>query len=89
MIDWRIEDPAVVLAAVDENLAALEQIVRAAGERKCDVLAFPEDTLGLLNWYGMNERIAGRVLPEAVNRMLERLGRAAPRSECTLCCAAT
>jgi len=77
LVDWRIKDPAAALAAVDENLAALEPIVHTAGERKCDVLAFPEDTLGLLNWYGMNERIAGRVLPEAVSRMLQRLGRAA------------
>jgi predicted amidohydrolase len=77
LVDWRIKDPAEVLAAVDKNLAALEQIVHEAGERKCDVLAFPEDTLGLLNWHGMNERIAGRVLPEAVTRMLGRLGHAA------------
>ena len=77
LVDWRIKDPAAALAAVDENLAALEPIIHAAGKRKCDVLAFPEDTLGLLNWYGMNERIAGRVLPEGVSRMLERLGRAA------------
>lgn len=77
VIDWRIQDPAAALAAVDENLAALEQIVHTAGQQKCDVLAFPEDTLGLLNWYGMNERIAARVLPEAVSRMLQRLGRAA------------
>jgi predicted amidohydrolase len=76
LIDWHIKDPAEALAAVAENLAALEQIVQTAGERRCDVLAFPEDTLGLLNWCGMNERIARRVLPEAVTRMLDRLGRA-------------
>jgi predicted amidohydrolase len=77
LIDWHIQDPAEVLTAVGENLAALEQIVHTAGERECDALAFPEDTLGLLNWFGMNQRIAGRVLPDAVARMLERLGRAA------------
>ena len=77
LIDWRIKDPAEVLAAVDKTLAALEEIVHKAGERQCDVLAFPEDTLGLLNWYGMNERLAKRVVPEAVSRMLNRLGRAA------------
>jgi hypothetical protein len=73
LVDWHVQQPAEVLAAVDESLAALEKIVHSAGERKCDVLAFPEDTLGLLNWYGMNERIAGQVLPEAVTRMLDRL----------------
>lgn len=77
LVDWRLANPAEVLAAVDENLDALEQIVDTAAGRRCDVLAFPEDTLGLLNWYGVNEAIAGRVLPEAVTRMLDRLGRAA------------
>ncbi len=77
LVDWRIRDPAKVLAAVDKNLDALEEIVHKAGEQKCDVLAFPEDTLGLLNWYGMNEPVAKEVVPEAVSRMLDRLGRAA------------
>jgi predicted amidohydrolase len=77
LVDWRLRDPAKVLAAVDENLNALEAIVGRAGERGCDVLAFPEDTLGLLNWHGVNEPLAARVLPEAVSRMIDRLGRAA------------
>jgi predicted amidohydrolase len=77
LVDWRITDPAAVLKAVDENLAALEEIVHRAAEQKCDVLAFPEDTLGLLNWYGMNEAIAKEVLPAAVSRMIGRLGKAA------------
>jgi predicted amidohydrolase len=77
LIDWHINSPGEALDAVDENLASLEEIVHTAGKRGCDVLAFPEDTLGLLNWHGMNERIARRVLPEAVTRMLDRLGRAA------------
>ncbi len=41
------------------------------------MLVFPEDTLGLLNWYGMNEDVAKDVLPDAVSRMLKRLGHAA------------
>jgi predicted amidohydrolase len=77
LIDWRIQDPEEVLAAVEKNLTELERIVHQAGEQKCDVLAFPEDTLGLLNWYGMNEDAAQELLPVAVSRMLERLGHAA------------
>jgi predicted amidohydrolase len=77
LIDWRIKDPAEVLAVVDKNLTELEQIIHKAGEQNCDVLAFPEDTLGMLNWYGMNEQVAKQVVPEAVSRMLDRLGRAA------------
>ncbi len=77
LIDWKLSQPRDVLAAVDKNLDELEELVGKAGKLQCDVLAFPEDTLGLLNWYGMNEEIAGEVLPAAVSRMLERLGRAA------------
>lgn len=77
LIDWRLRDSRQVLEAVDTNLIALESIIDIAGEMDCDVLAFPEDTLGLLNWYGMNEKLAQEVLPEAVTRMIDRLGRAA------------
>jgi predicted amidohydrolase len=76
-IDWRLNKPADVLAAVDKNLDELEKIVHRAGAEKCDALALPEDTLGLLDWYGMNETAAKEVLPAAVPRMLDRLGRVA------------
>ena len=81
LIDWRLQDPKQVLAAVDENLVALESLIDKAGDLQCDILAFPEDTLGLLNWYGMNEQLAKEVLPEAVARMIDRLGRAAAAHE--------
>ena len=77
LVDWRIKDADKVLAEVDRNLDELEQIVHQAAGRKCDVLAFPEDTLGLLNWYGVNQDVAKEVLPRAVARMCARLGRAA------------
>jgi predicted amidohydrolase len=76
-IDWRLTTASEVLAGVDRNLDELEQIVRKAGEAGCDVLCLPEDTLGLLEWIGMNEEASKVVLPEAVKRMLDRLGRAA------------
>ncbi|MEQ1828958.1 MAG: carbon-nitrogen hydrolase family protein, partial [Pirellula sp.] len=77
VIDWHLDQQEAALDAVDKNLDELEKIVHLAGDQKCDVLALPEDTLGLLNWYGMNEQLAKLVLPEAVKRMLDRLGRAA------------
>ena len=76
VINFRLESEEV-LAAVDQNLAALESIVHRAGEQQCDALAFPEDTLGLLHWVGMNESTAAEVLSQVVPRMLDRLGRAA------------
>lgn len=76
-IDWRLNKLDDVLAAVDKNLAELETMVHKAGEQKCDALALPEDTLGLLDWFGVNERLGNEVLPVAVRRMIDRLGRAA------------
>jgi predicted amidohydrolase len=78
-IDWRLKEPAEVLAAVGKNLDELEKIVDKAGAAGCQMLALPEDTLGLLDWIGMNEAAVDAVLPEAVKRMLERLGRAAAK----------
>lgn len=79
MVDYRLKSPRDVLAQVDRNLGALEAIIHRAGERECEALALPEDTMGLLNWVGVNEPLLPEVLPAAVSRMLERLGRASAR----------
>ncbi|QDV37751.1 carbon-nitrogen hydrolase family protein [Tautonia plasticadhaerens] len=75
-IDFHLE-PAEVLARVDRSLSELERLVHEAGDAGCDALAFPEDTLGLLNWEAAHPEALDAVLPEAVSRMLDRLGRAA------------
>jgi predicted amidohydrolase len=75
-IDFRLR-PAEVLARVEKSLDELEEIVVRAGGARCDALAFPEDTLGLLKWELANGPVLPRVLPRAVERMLDRLGRAA------------
>jgi len=77
VVDFRLTNSAAVLARVEKNLDALEALVHKAGAERCDVLALPEDTAGLLNWVGVNEALAKEVLPKVVNRMIERLGRAA------------
>ncbi|MCW5981710.1 MAG: carbon-nitrogen hydrolase family protein [Bryobacteraceae bacterium] len=85
LIDWRLT-PAEALAEADKNLDALEGIVRRAGESRCDVLALPEDTMGLLHWETGNEASMIQVLPRAVERMLARLGRAAAAQGMYLVC---
>jgi predicted amidohydrolase len=76
-VDWRITEAAAVLRHVDQTLSELEQLVHKAGAEKCDAVAFPEDTLGLLKWEAAHPERLKEVLPVAVARMLERLGRAA------------
>jgi predicted amidohydrolase len=78
VVDFHLT-PEDALAAVEKNLTELERVVARAGEAKCDVLVLPEDTPGLLNWVGANEALAKELLPQAANRMIERLGALAAR----------
>ena len=77
-IDFRLA-PAHALAQVDKSLAELEGLVAKAGAAGCDALALPEDTLGLLKWELANRAALKEVLPQAVSRMLDRLGRTAAK----------
>ncbi|MBI4605688.1 MAG: carbon-nitrogen hydrolase family protein [Planctomycetes bacterium] len=84
-IDHKLE-PAEALAQVERSLDALERLVERAGEARCDAVAFPEDTLGLLKWLEANPEPLKELLPRAVRRMLERLGAAAARHRMYLVC---
>jgi predicted amidohydrolase len=70
---------AEVLQAVEKNLTELESIVAKAAEAKVQALAFPEDTMGLLNWNAAHESELKKIVPHAVKLMLSRLGAAAAR----------
>jgi predicted amidohydrolase len=85
-LDWHLT-PAKALAKVDETLGDLEQLVQRAGQDGCDVLALPEDTMGLLDWESGNMAELRQVLPVAVHRMLDRLGKAAASHRMYLICA--
>jgi len=85
-VDWHLKDPAAVLARVEVILGELEALVHRAGDAGCDVVAFPEDTLGLGGWELANPGAADQVLPRAVARMLERLGAAAASHHMYLVC---
>lgn len=84
-IDFRLT-PAEALARVDASLDELEKLVHKAGDAKCDALALPEDTLGLGKWEAANPTALKEVLPEAVKRMLDRLGKAAAKHRMYLVC---
>ncbi len=78
-VDWRIAEPAEVLHQVDQSLGQLMLLVQKAAQARCDALAFPEDTLGLLKWELAHRDQLPEVLPTAVGHMLDRLGQAAAR----------
>jgi predicted amidohydrolase len=61
-------------------------MVHEAGKSGCDVLALPEDTLGILHWeLGHKPEIYG-LLSAAVQRLLDRLGQAAAAHHMYLIC---
>ncbi len=85
LIDYRLS-PQEALAAVDRSLGELVPLVHKAGAAGCDVVALPEDTLGLGTWEAGNQSILKDVLPAGVERMLDRLGRAAAEHGMSLVC---
>ncbi|HXG61359.1 MAG TPA: carbon-nitrogen hydrolase family protein [Planctomycetota bacterium] len=85
-VDPRLEAREEILAAVDRNLAALESLVDRAAAEGAAAVALPEDTPGLGRWEDARPERLPEILPEAVRRMLERLGRAAARHRLYLVC---
>jgi len=85
LIDYK-RGASETLVEVDRTLIELEKMVHQAGARGCDTLAFPEDTLGLVHWEMGNKGHLAEVLPPAVARMLDRLGRAAAAHRMYLIC---
>ena len=87
LIPFEMREPSEVLDRVDRTLEDLVGLLNKAADAGCEVVVFPEDTLGLGHWEAGNSAILDRVLPEAVRRMLDRLGRAAAeRSVYLICC---
>lgn len=87
LVDWHVRDSREVLARVDQNLRELAEILDRAAARECDVITFPEDTLGLGHWQAGNEALSREVLPEAVDRMIVRFGAAAAKHRMyVICC---
>jgi predicted amidohydrolase len=86
LIGYQLRKPADVLVRVDGALDELAKLIDKAGAAHCDVIAFPEDTLGLGTWEAGNKPILKDVLPTAVQHMLERLGQAAAAHQMYLVC---
>lgn len=84
-IDFRLK-PREVADHVDRTLDILEALVRKGGEAGCDVLALPEDGMGLAAWESAHWEQVGDVLPAATAQMLTRLGQAAASYEMYLIC---
>lgn len=84
-IDYRL-DSADALAEVDRVIDLLEGIVQRAGAQGGDILALPEECLGLSSWEAAHREAVAEVIPQAVSRMLGRLGAAASAHSMYLIC---
>lgn len=67
------------LDEVRSNLEALISLAEKAGELGCDIIVYPEDCLGTLEWTAGHEEEAVEFLGAAQVEMLERLGETAGR----------
>jgi len=74
------------LDLVRSNLDDLVDLAEKAKEEGCDIIAFPEDTLGTLQWTAGHEEEAVDFLGGAQVEMLQRLGEAAGRLEMNIIC---
>ncbi len=84
-IDFLLEREEVA-GHVERALGVLDGLVRKGGEAGCDVLVVPEDCMGLGPWEAAHWDSIGDVLVDAVERMLDRLGRAAAEYGMYLVC---
>jgi predicted amidohydrolase len=85
-ISYKVGGPAAALDAVRGNLDDLCALAEQAADMACDIAAFPEDTLGTLEWESGHWDVAGDLLLPAEEEMLSRLGDVAARREMAIVC---
>lgn len=86
-IPFRVGGPDAALAKVRENLEALVALAEQAADAGCDLVAFPEDCLGTLEWEAGHWDVVHELLRPAGQVMLARLGEVArARGIRIVCC---
>lgn len=86
-VPYTVGDPVRALEHVRRNLDALVGLAEQAADVGCRIAAFPEDTLGTLEWEAGNWQRAAELLAPAEALMLQRLGDvAAGHGISIICC---
>jgi predicted amidohydrolase len=85
-ISYKAGPAEEALKRVQANLDELTALAERAGERGCHVIAFPEDTLGTLEWEAGHEEEMAELLRPAEQEMLARFGAVAAKHRMYLIC---
>lgn len=85
-ISYKVGTAAEALKQVRANLDELTTLARRAAERGCHIIAFPEDTLGTLEWEAAHWEEVAQLLRPAEQEMLARFGDVAAKHGVHLIC---
>ncbi len=85
-ISYKVGGAAEALAGVRANLDELCALAERAADMGCDIAAFPEDTLGTLEWESGHWDEVAELLRPAEEEMLARLGEIAARRDMAIIC---
>ncbi len=86
-IPFRIGGPSAALGKVKENLDALVALAHRAADEGCNIVAFPEDCLGTLEWEAGHWKEVHDLLQPAEGLMLEGFRQVArERGMAIVCC---
>jgi len=85
-ISYKVGGPSEALAGVRANLDELCALAERAADMGCDIAAFPEDTLGTLEWESGHWGEVSELLRPAEEEMLARLAEIAARRDMAIVC---
>ncbi len=85
-ISYKVAGAEAALQSVQANLDELVELARRAAEQGCDIIAFPEDTLGTLEWEAGNWSEVEKLLWPAEQAMLSRFGEVASKHGLSIIC---
>ena len=85
-ISYRAPGILQALDRIESNLDELVGLAERAAERGCQIIAFPEDTLGTLEWEAGHWDETPELLVTAERRMLARFGEVALKHGMSILC---
>ena len=80
-ISYKVATAKEALKQVNENLDQLTALAEKAADMGCAIAAFPEDTLGTIEWEAGHWKEVGTLLRPAEKAMLSRFGEVAARKK--------